>query len=44
MSMFLKSQMLRTIVNDALMPYIFKVIEHRFRSKTKGKNNLRFGI
>ena len=39
MSMFLKTQMLYIIVNDALMPYILKVIGFRLHSLTNGKTN-----
>ena len=37
MSMFLKTQMLCIIINDKLMPYIFKVIELGFVVKLKAK-------
>ena len=47
--MFLKTQMLLIIVDDALMPYIFKVFGYKLRSKTKSKKkieiqNLSYGI
>ena len=44
MSMFLKTQILPIIVDDALMPYIFKVFGYKLRSKTKSKKELRFRI
>ena len=38
MSMFLETQVLCMIVNDALMPYVLlKVIGFRLRSQTKDK-------